>query len=36
MSDVADPGMSDVADPGMSDEPGGTGATDEVPHGVRR
>ena len=36
MSDVGDPGMSDVGDPGMSDEADGTGATDEVPHGVRR
>ncbi len=35
MSDVGDPGMSDVGDPGMSDEADGTGATDEVPHGVR-
>jgi two-component system, OmpR family, sensor kinase len=35
LGDEDDPGMSDVGDPGMSDEPDGTGATDEVPHGVR-
>ena len=36
MSDEGDPAMSDEGDPGMSDEPDGTGATDELPHGVRR
>ena len=33
---MSDPGMSDEGDPGMSDEPDGTGATDELPHGVRQ
>ena len=31
-----DPEMSDEDDPRMSDEPDGTGATDELPHGMWR
>ena len=35
MNDEGDPGLSDEGDPGISNEPDGTGATDELPHGVR-
>ena len=34
--DEGDPGLSHEGDPGVSDEPDGTGATDQLPHGVRQ
>ncbi len=36
LSDEGDSGLSDEGDSGLSDEPDGTGATDQLPHGVRQ